>query len=165
MSYQVDIKEAASRSIIAVSGNATMKNIGTRAMELFTQLHSEFEKQGIQASGNEVLLYHDHNGDSLLRTEQGVFLDAGVETAAEAEVELVQEIDSKEALHHVQTPAGMVAWTTHIGPYSTLTDAHCAIRSWCVENRYQIEGTNWDIYTNSGADPASLVTIVEYSLL
>jgi effector-binding domain-containing protein len=44
------------------------------------------------------------------------------------------------------TPAGLVATTTHYGPYGQLHQAHEAIRSWCQANGHSLAGPNWEIY-------------------
>jgi effector-binding domain-containing protein len=44
------------------------------------------------------------------------------------------------------TPAGPVAWTTHLGPYNGLGAAHDAVRQWCLANNRQLAGPNWEIY-------------------
>jgi effector-binding domain-containing protein len=44
------------------------------------------------------------------------------------------------------TPAGLVAWTTHLGPYSGLGAAHDSVRQWCRANNRQLAGPNWEIY-------------------
>jgi effector-binding domain-containing protein len=44
------------------------------------------------------------------------------------------------------TPAGPVAFTTHLGPYGSLGAAHDAIRRWCHENNRHLAGPSWEIY-------------------
>ena len=44
------------------------------------------------------------------------------------------------------TPGGIVAWATHLGPYSALGAAHQAIRDWCAANNHRLAGPNWEIY-------------------
>jgi effector-binding domain-containing protein len=44
------------------------------------------------------------------------------------------------------TPAGTVAWTTHVGPYSSLGAAHDAVRQWCRVNNWKLAGPSWEIY-------------------
>ncbi len=44
------------------------------------------------------------------------------------------------------TPGGLVASTTHLGPYSQLGAAHDRICTWCRENNHRLAGPNWEIY-------------------
>src|SRR5215472_15139555 len=38
----------------------------------------------------------------------------------------------------IETPAGEVVKTVHVGPYDQLVDAHNAIHAWCVANNRKI---------------------------
>src|SRR3974377_1989119 len=40
------------------------------------------------------------------------------------------------------TPAGPVAWATHLGPYGGLVAAHEVVRRWCRANNRQLAGPN-----------------------
>jgi effector-binding domain-containing protein len=66
------------------------------------------------------------------------------------------------------TPAGTVAWTTHLGPYGGLGGAHDAVREWCRANNYKLAGPNWEIYGHWlrewDADPSQIRTDVYYLL-
>jgi effector-binding domain-containing protein len=44
------------------------------------------------------------------------------------------------------TPAGLVAFATHLGPYQSLGGAHGAVKTWCRANGYQLKGPSWEIY-------------------
>jgi effector-binding domain-containing protein len=66
------------------------------------------------------------------------------------------------------TPAGLVAATTHYGPYSLLHQAHQVICQWCQKNGYELAGPNWEIYGHWkeewNSDPTKIVTDVYYLL-
>jgi effector-binding domain-containing protein len=62
------------------------------------------------------------------------------------------------------TPAGMVATTTHVGPYNRLGEAHEAIGRFCKENGHALTGLNWEVYGHWNDDPAKLETDVFYLL-
>ena len=66
------------------------------------------------------------------------------------------------------TPAGLVAWTTHFGPYSGLGAAHDAVRQWCRANKRKLAGQNWEIYGHWQSDwntnPSQIRTDVYYLL-
>ncbi len=67
------------------------------------------------------------------------------------------------------TPAGLVATTTHYGPYGQLHLAHDAIRQWCQSNGYSAGGPNWEIYGHWqdewNRDPSRIRTDVFYLLV
>jgi effector-binding domain-containing protein len=66
------------------------------------------------------------------------------------------------------TPAGMVATTTHLGPYGGLGEAHDAIHQWCKANGRRLAGPSWEIYghwrSEWDADPSQIRTDVYYLL-
>ena len=62
------------------------------------------------------------------------------------------------------TPPGLVATTTHFGPYHLLKGAHEAIRQWCQANGQVQAGPNWEVYGHWkdewNSDPAKIRTDV-----
>lgn len=66
------------------------------------------------------------------------------------------------------TPAGLVAATTHYGPYCHLHAAHAAIHQWCASNGYTPAGPNWELYGHWqdewNSDPTKITTDVYYLL-
>jgi effector-binding domain-containing protein len=66
------------------------------------------------------------------------------------------------------TPAGLVAWATHLGPYSGLRVAHGVVRQWCRANNRQLAGSNWEIYAHWQSEwstnPTQIRTDVYYLL-
>ena len=65
----------------------------------------------------------------------------------------------------VETPAGEVARTVHVGPYDRLGDAHAAIHAWCAAHGRTIGPASWETYGHWTDDPAQLKTTISYLLL
>jgi effector-binding domain-containing protein len=67
------------------------------------------------------------------------------------------------------TPAGPVAWATHLGPYGGLGAAHDAVRQWCRANNRHPAGPNWEIYghwqNEWNTNPSEIRTDVYYLLI
>jgi len=67
------------------------------------------------------------------------------------------------------TPSGLVATTTHLGPYGLLHDAHRSILQWCRENGHTLAGPNWEIYGHWkhewNSDPSKICTDIFYLLV
>jgi effector-binding domain-containing protein len=101
-------------------------------------------------AGRHVAIYWDGS----IRLEVGVELDG----AFTEQGEVVRSA----------TPAGPVAWTTHLGPYSRLGIAHETIRQWCRANNRELAGPNWEIYghwqSEWNTDPSQIQTDVYYLL-
>ena len=64
------------------------------------------------------------------------------------------------------TPAGLVAATTHFGPYGLMHEAHAAIRRWCQSNGHTLAGPSWEIYGHwtdeCNRDPSKITTEICY---
>jgi effector-binding domain-containing protein len=64
------------------------------------------------------------------------------------------------------TPSGVVASTTHFGPYGGLGAAHDAVLQWCKANNRSLAGPSWEIYGHWqrewDADPSQIRTDVYY---
>ena len=64
------------------------------------------------------------------------------------------------------TPAGLVAMTTHLGPYGALSAAHEAIRAFCDAGGHRLAGPRWEVYGHWRPewddDPSQIRTDVHY---
>jgi effector-binding domain-containing protein len=72
------------------------------------------------------------------------------------------------AVIRTATPGGLVATTTHFGPYNRLGDAHRAIVDECAARALRLAGPNWEIYDHWddawNDDPSKIRTDVFYLL-
>jgi effector-binding domain-containing protein len=86
----------------------------------------------------------------------------------EVGVELHGPFAERDEVLRSSTPAGIVAMTTHLGPYSGLGAAHDAIRHWSKANDRRLAGPNWEIYGHWlrewNDDPSQIRTDVYYLL-
>ena len=66
------------------------------------------------------------------------------------------------------TPAGAVAWTTHLGPYAGLGAAHDAVHRWSAANGRKLAGPRWEVYGHWqeewSSSPSRIRTDVYYLL-
>jgi len=72
-----------------------------------------------------------------------LYLEGGF---VEVGAEVVARFAGNDRIQCSQLPAGCVAATKHLGPYTRLGDAHSAIRQWCVEQQRNPTGICWEIY-------------------
>ena len=93
-----------------------------------------------------------------------VYGDGGIRL--EVGVEVGGPFAERDEVARSATPAGPVAWTTHLGPYGGLGAAHDAIRHWCEANGHRLAGPSWEIYGHWlpewNADPSGIRTDVFY---
>jgi effector-binding domain-containing protein len=78
-------------------------------------------------------------------------------------VQVPHPFEREGNVYCVETPAGEVARTVHVGPYDRV-DAHNAIHAWCAANNRKIARASWEIYDDSNDDPALLETTIKYLL-
>jgi effector-binding domain-containing protein len=97
-------------------------------------------------AGRQVAIYWD----------DGIHLEVGVE--------LQGAFVERDGVVRSSTPAGLIASTTHYGPYTALGAAHDAIQQWCRAHHRQLAGPKWEIYghwqSEWDADPAKIRTDV-----
>ena len=95
-----------------------------------------------------------------------VYLDGTIRI--EVGVEILGPFSESDDVVLSTTPAGNVASTTHLGPYTGLGAAHDAIRRWCETNQRALAGPNWEIYGHWlpewNSDPSQIQTEVCYLL-
>jgi effector-binding domain-containing protein len=100
--------------------------------------------------GRHVALYWD----------DAISLDVGAE--------LLGPFNESDGVVRSATPAGVVAWATHLGPYGQLGRAHDAIRQWRKAAGREFAGPSWEIYGHWlpewDADPSRIRTDIYYLL-
>jgi len=79
-------------------------------------------------------------------------------------VQVAHRFEPEGSIQCIETPAGEVARTVHIGPYNRLGDAHNAIHEWCAAHNRKIGQASWEIYGHWNNDPALLETTIKYLL-
>jgi effector-binding domain-containing protein len=93
-----------------------------------------------------------------------IYWDSGIRL--EVGVEISGPFVEDGELVRSATPAGLVASTTHFGPYGGLGTAHDAIRRWCASHNHRLAGPNWEIYGHWQGDwdanPSRIRTDVFY---
>ncbi len=148
--YTVRVQELESIPLAVIRGRAGQADLPRVVPQWCGLVWNAVRAQTISA-GRHVAIYWD----SVIR------LDVGVEVFGPF-AEDGQVVASA-------TPAGLVASTTHLGPYQDLGRAHQAIRDWCDAHHHRRAGPNWEIYGHWqaawDADPSQIRTDVFYRLL
>jgi effector-binding domain-containing protein len=101
--------------------------------------------------GHNLFLYHHPE-----RRNDAMDIDFGVQVA--------NPFEPEGGVQCIETPAGEVARTIHVGPYERLGDAHNAIHAWCAANNRKIAAASWETYGDWNDDPARLETTIKYLL-
>jgi hypothetical protein len=150
MDYIVRLEQLSSRPLAVVRRRAHAQDLSKVVPAACGTVWSVIRAQQVAGAGRHVAVYLDCQ----INLEVGVELDAPF--AGHGEV-----VGSA-------TPAGLVASTTHLGPYGLLHEAHKAISQWCANNGHKLAGPNWEIYGHWkdewNSDPSKITTDVYYLL-
>jgi effector-binding domain-containing protein len=151
MQYDVRVERLNSRPLAVVRRRARPEELSKVVPDACGTVWSVVRAQKIAGAGRHIAVYLDGE----INLEVGVELDTPY--AGHGEV-----VGSA-------TPAGLVATTTHYGPYGQLHGAHDAIRSWCRNNGCTLAGPSWEIYGHWkdewNSDPSKICTDVFYLLV
>jgi effector-binding domain-containing protein len=152
MSYQVVTKTVSPQLLAAVRRRALIRDIG-RVWKPALDLVWDFLRrhQGLRTDGHNCFLYHHP-----ARRDDAMEIDFGVQVIRPFEVE--------GEVMCIETPAGEVAMTTHVGGYDKLAAAHDAIHSWRAATGRSFGGYSWEIYSDWTDDATKLETQVVYLL-
>lgn len=149
MEYEITRRSVRSRHLAVVRERRRRTELGGRLIPLLDRVYAAVKSGEVVQSGHNVFLYRDGAPDT-------VTVEIGVEVASAFE-------DLGE-VRHSTTPAGEVASTVHVGPYSTLGEAHDAIVGWCRERGLDRADVVWEVYGDWHEDESRLETEV-YHLL
>jgi effector-binding domain-containing protein len=150
MAHDVRVEHHASRPLAVVRRHAGRGELARVVPEACGAVWAVLRSRQISGAGRHVAVYLDCE----INLEVGVELDGPF--AGDGEV-----VGSA-------TPAGLVACTTHHGPYGRLPEAHEAVLAWCRANGHAPAGPSWEIYDHwdeeCDRDPSRIRTEVCYLL-
>src|SRR6059036_2412751 len=116
MEYVVHLQHESPRPLAVVRRRAASHELSKVVPDACGAVLNVMRSQNVSGAGRHVAVYLDCQ----INLEVGVELDAPFGGCGEV-------IDSA-------TPSGLVAVTTHLGPYGLLHQAHDAIRRWFASN-------------------------------
>jgi effector-binding domain-containing protein len=125
--YQVHVQQFDSIPLAVIRRQAAKSELARLVPECCGRVWNALQEQQT-TGGRHVAVYWDGVMNVDVGAElQGPFSDRG---------EVVRSA----------TPAGLVAWATHVGPYNQLIAAHDAVRQWCKAHNHKLAGPSWEIY-------------------
>jgi effector-binding domain-containing protein len=151
MKYEVIVEPAHTELIAAVRATAPSSDIARVWKPALDQVWAFLKTNSELRPGKNLFLYHHP-----AQRNEPMNIDFGVQVAARFEPE--------SNVRCVETPAGEVARTVHVGPYDRLGEAHKAIHEWCAAHNRKIGAASWEIYGHWNNDPTLLETTIKYLL-
>ena len=149
MQYEIKLHAVPMRHLAIVRRRLRWSELGGHLIPLLDRVYEKVHAGEVTQSGQNVFVYKDS-------TRDGVTVEIGVEVAGRFE-----DVDD---VVYSNTPAGEVASTLHIGPYSDLGNAYNAVTRWCDEHHRRRANVSWDVYGDWEEDPNKLQTEVFYLL-
>lgn len=147
MGYAIRLERAAAVPLAVVRRRAGLRELPRIVPEACGIVWGVVKAQGIEGAGRHVAVYWDDQ----------INLEVGVELTAPLAGDFGEVVASA-------TPAGLVATTTHLGPYNRLGEAHDALRAWLQANGHRPAGPVWEIYGHWrdewNRDPSGITTEV-----
>jgi effector-binding domain-containing protein len=151
MEYNVRLEKLGSRPLAVVRRRARSQELSNVVPDACGIVWGVVHAQQIPGTGRHIAVYLDEQ----INLEVGVELDTPFAGYGE--------------VTGSATPAGLIAVTTHYGPYAQLHEAHEAIRLWCQTNNYTLVGPHWEIYghwkDDWNSDPTKIRTDIFYLLV
>jgi effector-binding domain-containing protein len=149
--YEVVLEAAQAELIAAVRATVPSTGIARAWKPALDQVWAFLKTNPQLRPGHNLFLYHHAE-----RRADPMSIDFGVQVA--------RQFEPEGNVRWIQTPAGEVARTVHVGPYDRLSDAHSALSEWCAAHNRKIGGASWEIYGHWNNDPTLLETTVKYLL-
>ena len=151
MEHNVRLERLSSRPLAVVRRLARQQELSKVVPDACGIVWGVVRSQQIPGAGRNVAVYLDGQ----INLEVGVELDAPFAGFGEV-------VGSA-------TPPGLVATTTHFGPYGLMHDAHKAVLQWCDANDHTLAGPSWEIYGHWkdewNSDPSKITTDIYYLLV
>ncbi len=132
MPYLITKKEVSPQPVLVVRRKVKQAEIAATLAEVLGQVFLHAQKTGAALVGQPFTRFVEW-GPGLLTIEAGLPVAAASPGTAEL-------------------PGGLVATTTHTGPYDKLSEAHAAVQVWIEEQGLTAAGAPWEVYTTDPAD-------------
>jgi effector-binding domain-containing protein len=151
MEYEVVVERAEAEMIAAVRDTVPIGEIPRAWKPALDQVWTFLKAHRDLQPGHNLFLYHHPE-----RREDPMKIDFGVQVP--------RSFEPEDEVRCVETPAGEVARTVHVGPYDRLMEAHNAVHAWCAAHNRKIGQASWETYGDWNNDPALLETTIKYLL-
>lgn len=144
MSYTIAVTQEEPRWAAFVRRTSPQKDLKVTIPEGCGKVWEFLRRTGTPHLGLNVALYHD----KVMNVDCGVLVPDRFEGQGEVTCR--------------QVPGGLVARTTHVGPYHLLSAAHNFVIDWCQSNGYRTILPCWEVYGHWNDDETKLETEVGY---
>lgn len=152
VSYDIRIQEVKPYPVAAIGMTIPWGQFGEVVGPGFGEIATYLAGISATITGAPMLFYHWM--DATPMEEEG-------EGELQIAIPVATPIVESERIKNLLVPGGMVACTTHVGPYDEVTKAYQAIQGWLQEFGHEFTGVCWEIYVTDPTetpDPADYRT-------
>jgi effector-binding domain-containing protein len=134
MNYEIHVKQVPAQVVVTHRCHAPLAGLRDAMHCTLGRIGATVEPRGA-ARGAPFAVYHNEP----FRPED-VDVEMGLPVAADATVE------ESAGVHRRELPGGPVAYTVHVGPYSTIGAAYAALYAWVEREGHRPLGPAREIY-------------------
>jgi effector-binding domain-containing protein len=136
----VEVLRAPERITAVVRATTEFANLATTIRRTLDQVYAFLPTADLKPWGHNIVLYRE----MVMNIEVGV--------------EVPRRFESAGAVVCSVLPAGEVARTVHVGPYSRMREGYDRLDAWLTANGRSMRGPNWEVYGDWDEDEAKLQT-------
>jgi AraC family transcriptional regulator len=165
MTYSITKKQLQPEPVLIVRRRVKRSEIAATIGAALPHVFQYAQQHGIALAGHPFTRYLDV-GPGLLTIEPGMRVAASGQDPVKIEAEWTRASGDAEVVRDM-LPGGLVATTTHSGPYDTLHEAYAAIEAWIEAEKLTPAGAPWEYYVTDPAqypDPKDWKTDVFWPL-
>lgn len=128
--YEVEIVQSEEQVLLTVRNIMSVEDFG----KYYGMLYETVARERLEVNGVVMAIYHDTEFDP-----------------ASNDIEVGVGIQDRSRANRIM-PGTLCARTTHVGPYSGLTDAYGAVVTWINTSGYDMDGMPFEIYIKTQFD-------------
>jgi effector-binding domain-containing protein len=151
MAHDVVVETVRPELIAAVRAHVPISGIAQAWKPALDQVWAFLKDNPDLPRNHNLFLYHHP-----ARRDDPMDIDFGVQVA--------RHFAPSGSIRCVETPAGEVARTVHVGPVDRIKGAHDAVHAWCGANGRNIGHASWETYGDWTEDPERFETTIRYLL-
>ena len=140
MAYSITTKELQPQPVLLVRRRVKRSEIAAAITEALPLIFAYAQRNAIALAGHPFTRYIEQ-GPGLITMEPGMLI-IGARPGPSDDAQVV--VDT--------LPGGLVATTTHAGPYETLPDAYAALQLWMEAEGHAAAGAPWEYYVTDPAE-------------
>ena len=127
MTYEVHLRETQPQPAASVRGQVARAEIGSFFGTALTEICSLVAEQGVRHAGPPFTIYHCADAKE-------------AEVDMEVAVSVAEPVEPAGRVGAIVVPGGLIAATTHAGPYQEVGPAYRALAEWIQEHGHEYAG-------------------------